>query len=248
MRLTRALMLGVIAGAIAGTALGVYYTFAAEPLIDRAICYEQTGQPECTIEEGEVARVYQRIVLFLGSPLLGVALGALFALIYSGFHPYLPGRTTRGKAIGLALIGFFLFPLLPSTRLPPLPPGVANTVATPERDLWYALIVIGGLAGVVAGLALYKYIARDGATSRKVAGGIGSLLLVAGISSIAPLLYGGSTLEGSALSDPDLLLQFRIVSVAGMALLWLVLGSAFARLRGRSETPLPTDGSPEPVG
>ncbi len=102
MQWTKYLTYCIVAGVIAGIAFGLIVTFIMEPLIRTAICYEQTDQPTCTIEEGMVLRADQELVAFAASPVIGLALGLLFALIYAGFHPYIPGRTTRTKALVLA--------------------------------------------------------------------------------------------------------------------------------------------------
>ncbi len=233
MQWTKYLTYCIVAGVIAGIAFGLIVTFIMEPLIRTAICYEQTDQPTCTIEEGMVLRADQELVAFAASPVIGLALGLLFALIYAGFHPYIPGRTTRTKALVLASLAFLTVPAIPSIAMPPLPPGVANSLPTAERDMWYGIIALGAVLGFSFGLAVYNLLSRRGFRRGSAAG---AALLIMFVAPAIPLvLYPGSTASGTALSDPTLGPTFQALSLTAQAILWAVLALVFSFLWSRAE-------------
>lgn len=240
MQLVRSLKFGIVAGVVAGLVLGVLLFVLQEPLIDRAICYEQTGGPTCTIQDEMIPRVYQKLVLVLASPLIGLALGIFFALAYGSFYPYLPVRTNRSKGMVLALMGYLLYPLLPSLRLLPLPPGVENTLSADDRGLWYGLMVLGGILALGLGFALYHLLVRrDGSKRGHVRAGILSLVVMVVIAAIPVLFFPGTTLSGNSTADPGLILQYQVVTILVEGVFWFTLGYIFSTLWTRAETARP---------
>ncbi len=238
MELGRSLKYGVLAGLAAGLILGILLFVFQEPLIDRAICYEQTGGPTCAVQDEMVPRVYQKLVLVAGLPIVGLGFGLFFALIYGSFHPYLPGRTTRAKVLVLALLAWIVFPLLPSIRLPPLPPGVANTMGPNERGMWFGLIALGGALGIGLGFALYHLLVRRDASKRgHMKAGIAALAVMAIVAAIPILLFPGTVLSGASLVEPSLILRYQVTTIVADGIMWLVLGYVYSYLRTRAEHP-----------
>jgi predicted cobalt transporter CbtA len=247
MELARVLRTGILAGAAAGLIMGLLFLALQEPLIDRAICYEQEQPPDCMPEEGEVLRVHQKIVLVAASPLFGLALGAFFALVYASFHPYLPGKTSRQKSMLLALLAFLVFPLLPALRLPPFPPGVENTMPTDLRDLWYALIMLGGVGGMGLALVVNRLLVRRDASPRgRLGAGIVSVAVMLAVAAIPILLFPGSEFTGNVLlEEPSLLPRYQAISVGSIGAFWLSLGFLFSSLWTRAELAGVREGQPE---
>ncbi len=237
MQLTKSLKFGIIAGLAAGLVLGAILFFLQEPLIDRAQCYENPNSSTCTGPDQMVPRIVQKIALLLSEPLVGLALGILFALAFGSFYPYLPGQTTRAKALFLAAMGYLVFPLLPSIRLAPLPPGVENSLSADDRNLWYGLIALGGLVALGLGFALYHLIVRrDGSRAGHMKAGVLSLVIMVIIATIPVALFPGTSLSGNTLVDPNLILQFQIVTLAAEGVFWVLLGLIFSTLWTRAET------------
>jgi predicted cobalt transporter CbtA len=247
MELGRALKSGALAGLAAGLLLGVLLFALQEPLIDKSICYEQGQLPGCAIEEGEVTRANQKIVLVAASPLVGMALGFFFALVFGAARPYLPGRSPRAKALLLSLISFVVYPLAPSLRLPPLSPGVANELPTEVRNLWYALIMLGAAGAIALGFILYHLaVRRDPSPRGHMKAGIASLILMVMVAAIPILLYPGSQFQGAVLEEePGFLAQYQAVTLGSLAVFWFALGFLFSTLWARGETAAAPGSKPE---
>ncbi len=242
MELGKSLKYGALVGLAAGLIWGILLFVFQEPIIDRATCYEQTGGPSCAIQDEMVPRVYQKLVIVAGLPILGLGFGLFFALLYGSFYPYLPGRNTRDKALVLALLAWIVFPILPSTRLAPLPPGVANTMGPNERDLWFGLIALGGALGIGLGFALYHLmVRRDGTRRGRLVAGISSMVVMAVVAALPILLFPGTVLSGESLAEPGLIQGFQVTTILAYGAMWFALGSLYSYLRSRAE-------HPEPIG
>lgn len=156
---------GLIAGAAGGLAAWIFALIFAEPLIDRAIAYEdgraaaqealdRAAGFEIPAEEGGdvVSRgVQSTFGLGLGLIAFGIAVGALFAVTYA----VCLGRTGRIRARQLALLvaaaGFVTVSLIPLSKYPANPPAASSDDTVSDRaGLFLLTLMIGVLAAVIA--------------------------------------------------------------------------------------------------
>ena len=212
---------GAAAGALAGVAAAIWSLVLVEPVLQRAIDLEASG-------DGPVSRRVQSLVgLPVGTVLVGVALGLLFALVYrvvpSDAAPW-------SRSTGIALGAFVALGLVPQLVYPANPPGVGAPDTIGERTNGYLLAVLLGVVVVVASYAALRALARRGVSasvrqSAVVAGAV--LAVAAGYAALPP---SPDPVDAPA----SLVWQFRVLSLGGLALLHAVLGATFGLLSERA--------------
>ena len=245
---------GLLAGAVGGLVAWVYALLFAEPLIDRAIDYEdgRAAAQEALdraagfaipAEEGDVVSRGVQATLGLGLGLIafGLALGALFAVAYTVSL----GRTGRIRARQLALLiaaaGFVTVSLIPFLKYPANPPAASNDDTIDDRAGQFLLVlVIGVLAAVVATAVGQRLQVRFGTWNAALLAAVGFVAAV----SIALVLLPSAEDAPGALRDPDgtivfagfpadVLAEFRVHALGAQALFWAVVGLVFAPLADR---------------
>lgn len=245
---------GLLAGAIGGLAAWVFALILAEPLIDRAIDYEdgRAAAQEALdraagfaipVEEGEVVSrgVQATFGLGLGLIAFGLALGALFAVSYT----VCLGRTGRIRARQLSLLiaaaGFVTVSLVPFLAYPANPPAASNDDTIDDRAGQFLLVlIIGVLAAVLATAVGQRLQLRFGTWNSALLAGAGFVAVV----SVALLLLPSAEPTPGALRAPDgtivfpgfpadVLAEFRVYAIGAQALFWAVVGVVFAPLADR---------------
>ncbi len=196
---------GLLAGAVGGGVAWIFALIFAEPLIDRAIAYEdgraaaqealdRAAGFQVPAETGGdvVSRGVQSTVgLGLGLVAFGLALGALFAVTYT----VCLGRTGRIRARQLALLvaaaGFVTVSLIPFLKYPANPPAASNDDTIDDRTgLFLLTLMIGVLAAVVATAAGQRLQVRFGTWNAALLAGAGIDTVV-----IGPVGAGAHALE-----------------------------------------------------
>jgi predicted cobalt transporter CbtA len=185
---------GLLAGAVGGLVAWVFALIFAEPLIDRAITYEdgraaaqealdRAAGFEVPAEDGGdvVSRgVQSTLGLGLGLVAFGLALGALFAVTYT----VCLGRTGRIRARQLALLvaaaGFVTVSLIPFLKYPANPPAASNDDTIDDRaGLFLLTLMVGVLAAVVATAVGQRLQLRFGTWNAALIAGAGFVAVVA---------------------------------------------------------------------
>ncbi len=213
-------------GALAGAGAGLVTSLAAyvwlEPVLSRAIALEGHSAGD-----GPVSRETQKL---LGMPsgflLVGIALGLLFAATYRA----LPAETSPWRrSIGLAAAGFGALALVPQLHYPANPPGVGDPATIAARTGAYLAAVALGVAVVAGGyIALRRLHARGVRPAARH-----TVVTVAGLLVVG-LGYALLPDSGDAVGAPaDLVYDFRIRSLALLALLYALLGAGFGALSER---------------
>jgi cobalt transporter subunit CbtA len=235
--LSRILVVGLVAGFVAGVALAAAQQFKVVPLIAAAEVYEDAAAAPAHEHAGaehdhaaaaepkewEPAAGLERLAFTLLADLV-VAVGFAFALS-GGFavRQALSGHVPTGwEGFIWGLAGFAAFALAPALGLPPEPPGmVAADIYA--RQAWWLGTALATAAGIGA-------IAFGRARSWRIAG---ILLLVAPHVIGAPLRP-----DGVDAVPANIAAQFVASSLATTALFWIVLGSfggwLYARLDRRA--------------
>jgi len=220
---------GLIAGLLAGLVAGVFYLLVGEPVIQQALHYETVPAGTHTMQV--FSRSTQRVGLVVGVSLFGIALGALFTVVYALLGPRLAAHSGWDRSLRLAGVCFAALWLVPFLKYPANPPGMGSAATAPERQRLYLIMLAVSVGAAVGAWLLARWLARDGMRreTRQVLVGTAYLAVVAGAWVLLP-----DTAEATAL-PAALLWQAREVSAAGAALLWLLLGVSFGWLSARAE-------------
>jgi len=220
----RALLLrGAAAGALAGLLTSIFHLLLTAPVLELALALEQTGG------EPLVSRTAQK---YIGAPagqvLAGIAVGLLFAVAYRFVTST---ATSWRKATGLAFAAFLVLALIPQLRYPANPPGVGDPGTIDDRTSAFLLVYALALAVVSGAYGALRYLDRRGVPapvrqSAVVAGavvavGVGFLLLPDNIDPVN--------------APADIVYDFRIRALGGLAVLFATLGAVFGVLTDRQE-------------
>ncbi|KXP08351.1 hypothetical protein AXK57_18060 [Tsukamurella pulmonis] len=219
---------GALAGAIGGLLAFVFGRILVEPIIGRAVAFEEArnaaehaGMAGMAEEPELFSRaVQQNVGLGAGLIVFGIAMGALFGVAYCVAAPKLARWTPRTVALAVAGSLFAGLYALPYLKYPPNPPVVGDPDTIRERTGAYLLMVAICLALVatawVVGLAA---VPRLGGYGAALVGG--AIVLVGLVLACLVLPATVATPEGF---DPDDLYWFRTYSFLAQAILWSAIG------------------------
>lgn len=243
---------GLVAGAIGAVAAFLVARLCAEPVIARAIAFEdgqlEAGHAEGVREHG--AELFGRGVqanpgLGFGVLIFGVAMGALLAVLFcvaaAASEPNGKRLEPRKLSAVLAAGSFGAVYLVPFVKYPPNPPAVGQADTIAARTGWYlAMVAVSvGLAGGAVWLAR-RLDARLGAWNARLVAAGAYTVAIAGAMVLLPSVdeTPGPTRDASgAIIYPgfpaDVLYEFRLVSLATQLVLWVGIGLVFATLAGR---------------
>ncbi len=185
----------------------------------------------------------------LGLVLFGMAMGALLAVGFSLAWGRVTGLRPRVLALLLAVAGFVTLYLVPFLKYPVTPPAVGHEDTIGARTGLYLVMVVASVLAAATALWLGRALAaRIGGWNATLAGLGGFVVLVGLVMAVLPALgelavnvaqYGPQRTETTGPLrdpsgvivfpgfDPDLLYDFRLYSVASVALLWTVLGLGY---------------------
>lgn len=236
MDLKGAAKVGILAGFVAGLVLGLFIHLAMGPLIAEAEAIEEAAALEAG-EELDVPVVPPEVtqaVRVVGSIVLGLLIGVLFALAFPFVRDALPGKGLLSKAWFYGALAFVVFTLLPLLAVPGAPPGVERTPEVEERSAWFAATILAGVGGLFGGYGLYRLYAPR---TRSPVGRGG--LLTASVAVVAlvwalPFLFKPEIGIVSAVPEP-LLQTFALLTFVGWALFWALLSTLTALLWPRFE-------------
>ncbi|MBB5916177.1 hypothetical protein BJY24_005089 [Nocardia transvalensis] len=276
---------GVLLGALGGLLAFLFARILSEPLIDRAIDYE-AGRDEAQEALDKAAghsmhgmgetELFTRTEqanagLGFGVIVFGIAMGALFAVVY-----YLAlRRAGRIAPRPLALLvsgGMFLaLYAVPFLKYPANPPSVGHADTIEERTgLYLAMIVITAVVLLGAVWLGRRLASRWGDWAATVAAAVSFVVVMGVVLALMPSLgrlsanasFGDFDTETpQPLTDPagrivypgfpaDDLYHFRLYAFGAQLILWLVIGVGFAWLAPRllgERTPATESGEPAPA-
>jgi hypothetical protein len=250
----RFILRGLACGALGGVLAFVFARILSEPVIQRAIDYENgrnaaegalrraAGLAAAARDPELFSRGVQRNVgLGVGMILFGLAMGGLFAVAYVLIaHGMRPRMRPRTLALAIAAAGFAGFFLLPFLKYPADPPGIGHAEAIHTRGLLYLAIVAISLVSVLAAvLAARRLTPRLGGWNATVVALVALAGWLAIVMAILPSLEPPQSLRdrSGAIVYPDfpadLLYRFRLYALAAQAILWGTIGVAFGALAER---------------
>jgi Probable cobalt transporter subunit (CbtA) len=220
----RLLLVGMLAGLLAGFLAFGFFKLAGEPAVERAIAFEQAMQKGEAVSEPELVSrgVQSGAGLLIGVSVYGAALGGLFAIAFALAYGRMGDFGLRATASILAVAGFVV-QLAPALKYPAAPPavGTAETIGS-RTSFYFAFLFISLAAMIAAGVLRLRLAPR--------LGGAKALLLAAASYVAVTLLVGWAlpSVDETPKGFPaDLLWRFRAASLAGQALMWAALALIF---------------------
>jgi hypothetical protein len=226
------LIRGLITGALAGVLAFVFAKLFGEPQIDKAIAFEDhlNAVNHVPAEPELVSRgVQSTLGLFVGTFVMGVALGSMFSLVFAWAYGRIGNLSARATAATLALGAYLAVTLVPATKYPPNPPTIGNPDTIDRRTLlFFAMIAISLLAAIAAVRLRRQLLSRVGGWNAAIAGGALFIAVIAVTELILPGVH-----ETPSGFSPDVLWQFRVASLGINATLWASIGLIFGALAER---------------
>ncbi|BBY24224.1 CbtA family protein [Mycobacterium stomatepiae] len=243
---------GLLAGAIGAVLAFVFARLCAEPVIARAIEFED-GRTDAENAHGvheHGVELFTRGVqanpgLGFGVLIFGLAMGALFAVLFCVVYARAAGRAENPAPRQLSLLlasgAFVAVYLVPFVKYPPNPPAVGQSDTIGMRTGWYLAMVLASVALAIAAVWLGRRLTdRFGAWNSRLLAAGAYLVAVAVVMMMLPTV--DETPEplrdaSGAIIYPgfpaDVLYEFRVLSLGTQLLLWVTIGLVFATLAGR---------------
>ncbi|HEY4456951.1 MAG TPA: CbtA family protein [Pseudonocardiaceae bacterium] len=265
---------GALAGAIAGVLAFVFARIFAEPQIQAAIDYDSgrdamqavldkaAGLPAEPPGPDIFSRTIQANVgIGTGMILFGVAMGLLFAVVYT----VCLGRVGKVRARTLALLvaggGFLGIYLVPFVKYPANPPSIGHPDTIGLRGALYVVMVACSILFLALALWLGRWLAkRFGNWNATLLAGAAFVVAIGIVMAILPQVghladnvkeFGLQSTETplplrnaqGVIVYPgfpaDTLFLFRFYSVAAQLILWTTIALVFAPLAERLLHPKP---------
>src|ERR1700682_193546 len=241
---------GLLAGALAGVLAFIFARIFVEPVIDRAIGYEDgVGAAHEAMEhgahehgaEGFTRGIQANIGMGFGVLAFSVAMGAVFAVVFAVTYGRVGNVSARLLSVYVAGGMLSSLYVVPALKYPANPPAVSLDETIRQRTLLYLLMVVMSAALFVGAVYLGRRLAvRMGpwnATLAAAGSDNGVILVVLLIlptidETPGPLRDSAGTIiyEGFPADD---LYQFRLFSLGTQVVMWATIGLVFAALASR---------------
>lgn len=242
--LTDALRRGLLAGAAAGVAFGLFLAVVATPMIglseslagaESDVTHEGEGHHEATEHDGghgaeghdhggAVPGAVASGVSLLGAVALGMLAGAAVGGAHHVLEPALPGGPDA-RSYTLAGAGFLIVSGAPWLALPPVPAGAEEALPVDTRIAMYVGMMAAGALAVTCSLVAARRLSERGRAAAVVA----AALPLCALPVVAWLLPANPV----AGVPPELVAAYRGVVLTGQLLLWGLVAGVHARLLGR---------------
>ena len=247
----RLILRGFASGALGGLLAFVFARILAEPVIQRAIDYENgRDAAKAALRRaaglamaGHDHELFSRSVqgnagLPVGMILFGVAMGGLVAVAYAlvarGMRPR---PRPRVVALLIAAAGFAGFFLLPFLKYPAEPPGIEHVQSIQTRgELYLAMVAICVVSVVAAAVAARRLAPRLGGRKATLAALVGLAVWLAIVAAILPPIEPSQPLRDASGAvvyprlSSDVLFRFRLCAIGVQVVLWTTVGLAFGAL------------------
>ena len=217
------IVITLLAGAIAGTILGVVNQLAVEPYIEHAIELEMqnTAQSGQVINPAEFTayRFWQKGGEIAAGTILGLSIGSLYGIVFAYTRGMVPGSNNKKKALIVAGIMWFVLFLMPALKYPANPPAVGNPETIYYRQsLYIAFLAISGFSAL--GLA-FLYPKVTSLNTNKA-------IIPSAYAAIMAGAYLAMPANPDSINAPiDLVIGFRITSTITISMFWGLLGIIF---------------------
>lgn len=230
--MTTYLRTGAIAGAVGGLVLALFLVFVGESSVDDAIALEEAASAHADAgnthgaEEALFSRGEQKVGGALGTVLVGVAFGLVFGVVFAANRHRLPGRDDWQRALWLAAAAWLTIHLVPALKYPPNPPAVGNPDTVGDRSLHYVLMIGVSICALLLATRLSAFLRERGWAQHlrlTAAAGVWFAVVAIALATFPP--------NPDAVTVPaQLIWHFRIKSLSGSLVSWMVIGAAFGSL------------------
>lgn len=236
---------GLLAGAVAGLLAFGFARIFLEPVIGRAIGYEDgRGEVEAALSAHEHGGAHEHGVeifsrgiqanvgMGFGVLAFSVAMGALFAVAFAVV--YARARTTevRGLALVLAAAAFVVVYFVPFVKYPANPPSIGEPDTIGMRTGLYLLLIVLSLAFAAAAFWLARVLEPKLGGWNATLSGLGAYVVAVGLAMAVlppveevpkPLVDDAGSLVYPGFPADDLF-QFRLYAVGTQLVIWLTIG------------------------
>jgi hypothetical protein len=226
----RVLLNGLISGLAGGIALAAYMLLVGRGPINAALDYEETLAHEAEgashTHEALFGQGVQEIGGAIGLIVCGIALGVIFAITLASMSPRLGQVAPIHAATRLGAIGFVVVVVVPFLKYPANPPAVGDPDTINERTVLYFALL--GLSIALAN-GVWSFVQRV-ERSAVTRAWLGTTLYALGLAIIFLVLPGSvDQIDAPA----DLVWNFRLASLGGLAATWAVMSLTMGTLLTR---------------
>lgn len=219
---------GALAGIAGGIAAALFHLLVTERQIRQALAIEAAR--ESGAHEEMFSRGTQVIGGMLGAGLYGVFLGLVFGFVCALLWSALSGRDVFTRSIRLAIVIFVAWTLVPALKYPANPPGVGDPDTIAQRTAWYLALALVSVLLLFLAWELWKQLTARGIEGApRFASVTGAYLMAITVAYLA-LPANPDPIDAPA----NLIWHFRLDSLGGNALMWLVIGITFGWLGDRA--------------
>jgi predicted cobalt transporter CbtA len=221
---------GLLAGAVGGVLAFLFARTFVEPVITRALAYEESHSHGHEHGVELFTRgVQANIGMGFGVLAFSVAMGALFAVVYCVAYGRVGNLSPRALSVVLAGGMFLSLYVIPFLKYPPNPPAVSLEETIRQRTLLYLLMVVLSAALLVAAVYLaHRLTAQFGHWSAALIAAGAYVVAIAVVMLVLPTID-----ETPADFSADVLYEFRLYSLGTQFVMWAVIGLVFASMADR---------------
>jgi predicted cobalt transporter CbtA len=224
---------GLLAGAIGGVLAFLFARILIEPVIDRAIAYEDEAAHAHGAHEHGVELftrgVQANIGMGFGVLAFSVAMGALFAAAFCVAYGRVGNISPRLLSVLLAGGMFLSLYVIPFLKYPASPPALSLDDTIQQRTLLYLLMVVLSAGLLVAAVVLGRNLAaRYGGWSATLIAAGSYVLAIAVVMLVLPSIH-----ETPGDFPADVLYDFRLYSLGTQLVMWAAIGLVFAPMVAR---------------
>jgi hypothetical protein len=246
---------GLLAGALAGVFAFVFAKIFLEPIVGRAIDYEDgSSEAHEAMGHGGLAHgahehgvelftrgVQSNIGMGFGVLAFSVALGALFAVAYCVAYGRVGNISARALSVLIAGGMFISLWIVPALKYPPNPPATSLEETIKQRALLYVLMVALSVILMIAAVYLGRRLAPTlGGWNATLAAGAAYVVAVLVVMVVLPTIdeipgpmhdaSGAIVFPGFPAVD---LYEFRLYSFITQLIIWATIGLAFGAMANR---------------
>lgn len=240
---------GLLAGALAGVPAFAFARIFVEPVVERAIGFEDgVGAAHESMhgsghDHGHGIELFTRGVqanvgMGFGVLAFSVAMGALFAVVFAVAYGRVGNVSARVLSVLVAGAMLLSLYVIPALKYPANPPAVSLEETIRQRTLLYLLMVVASAALLVGAVYLgRRLVSRLGAWNATLAAAGGYLVAIAVVMLVLPTIdetpgplrddAGNIVYEGFPADD---LYEFRLFSLGVQVVMWVTIGLVFAAL------------------
>lgn len=240
---------GLLAGALAGVPTFAFARIFVEPVIERAIGFEDgigaayesmhgSGHGHDHGIELFTRGVQANVGMGFGVLAFSVAMGALFAVVFAVAYGRVGNVSARVLSVLVAGAMLLSLYVVPALKYPANPPAVSLEETIRERSLLYLLMVLASATLLVGAVYLgRRLVSRLGAWNATLAAAGSYLVAIAVVMLVLPTIdetpgpvrddAGNIVYEGFPADD---LYEFRLFSLGVQVVMWVTIGLVFAAL------------------